>query len=120
MFIVGILSGTLGAWILFRSVRSRYRQNALLRSGHVGSAKIVSLDATGLEIEGEKQYLMTVEFQALGRAVTATSRIRGDALFRAKRLMEDGKPAVILYDPHNEMRILYTDSLLHVSPEYEL
>ena len=119
MFIVGILSGTLGAWILFRSVRSRYRQNALLRSGHVGSAKIVSLDATGVEIDGEKQYRMNVEFQALGRAVTATTKIRGDAVFRAKRLMQDGKPAVILYDRSVETRILYADSLMHVSPEYE-
>ena len=120
MAAAGLAVACLGGWIWVGALRARSQTNALLRIGQTGLARIVSLDATGVSINNEDEYKMSVEFQARGGAVLATCKIRGDAVLRAKKRMTDDKPAVILYDPRDERRFLYADTLLCVSPEYEL
>ena len=116
----GLAVACLGGWIWVGALRARSQANALLRIGQTSLARIVSLDATGVTINGEAEYRMSVEFQGRGGAVLAMCKIRGDAALRARKRMTDDKPAVILYSAADERRFLYTDTLLSVSPEYEM
>lgn len=116
---VGSVMACVGAWIWFLCIRARFRQVTLLRSGQVSSARIVKIQRSSGTIQNDQEYLMTVAFQADGRAVEATCKVSGDARLRAQRLLRDGKPATILYHPSDTARILFTDALLRVSLEYE-
>ena len=74
---------------------------------------------SGASIDRHAVSRMTVQFQAEGRVVQASCKIMGAAVERAQKLAADKKPAAILYDPTDPQRILFVESLLNVSPEYE-
>ncbi len=109
----------IGSCIAYFAGRSRIRSMRLLRNGCICAAKIEKIDSMGLSINGKTVSRITVQFQVEGRVMQASCKIMGYAVQRAQKLAVDKKPAPILYDPAAPQRILFADSLLNVSPEYD-
>ena len=117
--ILGLVFLAGGGSIAVFFARIRFRMKRLLRHGQLSAAKIEKIVPTGWQSGGEEISRMMVQHQAEGRLVQASCKITGGAALRAQKLAVDKKPAAILYDPANPQRILFVESLLNVSPEYE-
>lgn len=117
----GLVIGAGGALIVVGAALARMRVVRLLRRGQLGTAVIERI--------GRSQFAGTLRIaarcQAEGRAWQATStwyppaNTVADSQARAQRLADNNKPAPILYDPGAPKRMLFVDSLLNVSAEYE-
>jgi hypothetical protein len=120
--ILAAFSGVLllvGAPTAFFGLRARWRLTRLLRHGRLVEAFVTGLEETGLKINGQAIYRMTVKYSGQDGTAEASCRIRGDAVLRAQRLIGKRMAAQVLVDPADPRRVLFADDLLTVSPEVE-
>lgn len=116
---IGVALTALAAVCLVVAGRSRHRITKMLRDGVPASASIENLKDTNVAINGQPVYRLFVRFTADGREIQANSKIRGDAVQRAKRQLKEGEPVPILFDAANPGDFLFLDSLINIGLDYE-
>jgi len=116
---LGLVFLAIGGPLAFFAGRSHFRSLRVLSRGVLASAKIDSLETTGMVINDQAVTAMAVSFAAQGLMQHIRFNICGDAGLRAQRLLDADKPASILYDPDVPSRALYVDSLITESADYD-
>ena len=117
--IVGAVFALVGGLSGFFACRYRFRSMRLLRHGSLSSATIESIEATEVYFGHEQQFRARVHLDSGGRQWTSECYLDGRAVRRARQCAKTRAPVCMLYDPDDRDQVLWTESLITVSEEYE-
>lgn len=108
----GALFPLIGFSVLFFAVRNHRRGVRLLRDGKLTEAKIESLAATSMWVNGQRRYRVSLRFSAAGDNELRTFSIYGTAVRRAEDCLAKAEPVRVLYLPDQPDRCTLVDSLI--------
>lgn len=94
------------------TLRSRRRAMALLRNGHLGEAVIASVERTGVQINYQPVFKVTLRLRDHAAAVPVVIRCHTPAVVTfAETRFKSGQPVYVLYDPARPKRLLLPETL---------
>lgn len=96
------------AWTL----RRRHRAMSLLRNGKLGEAIVASVDRTGMKINYQPVFKVTLRLRDAGTTTPVTIRCHAPtAVTFAETRLQSGQPVYVLYDPLRPKRLLLPEAL---------
>lgn len=103
---------TIGFLVVFFATRNYLRGVRLLREGHVAEARIDSLEATQIWVNGQRRYRASIKFPAPGGDLRRTVSVYGPAVRKAEARLARQEPVRVLYLPDRPERFILADSLV--------
>lgn len=102
----------IGFCMSFFTWRSRQRKKRTLRDGAFSTGYVRDVKRTGTEINNQRQYRVTVEYDYQGSKRTTYTNQLGATVERARYFKDSGKPAGLLIHPEDPSIVICVDFVM--------